>query len=419
MPTIVLRLVIGSLLLAAFAAESTTAAEGGQPVGGHMRIAPPAGKTVAEATPVTFGAVFRPGDVAPGKTIRARLAGADVPVQLDGKRRYPDGSLKHGVVSLVVPRLDGPAALELLPAEPARDDPSIVEASARKLLDGDFDAAVRFEFPESGKPVSASARGMLQAAGAGAATWLKGPVAIEWRLSGPPVDDAGRTDPDLTVQFQVRHYPQMGVTRVSAVVEKCSDAGSDGGIIYDVTFTRGRARPEVVFRQENVRQPDLTRFRKVTWIGKAPADVVIVHDARAMAAAGVIPQYDFSLAVPPQAIDEQWKQWVDPRVKKGLFENGIIVAYFGTTGGRPDIGPLPCWDTYYVLTMDPRQKEIMMATDELAAGVPIHGRERATGRAVSYETRPKLWLADERGGRWDTEKFRLRPSPPRVKEEVK
>ena len=58
------------------------------------------------------------------------------------------------------------------------------------------------------------------------------------------------------------------------------------------------------------------------------------HDARTMAAAGVIPQYDLSLQVPPQMIDEQWKQWQDPRVKKGLFDSGIIMPYFGAGGGR-------------------------------------------------------------------------------------
>jgi len=419
MQKIVKRLVLAFAVLALNAANSANAAAGKPPPGG-MQLAPPEDKAVAEPTPVTFGVVFRPGEIAKGKTVKVRLAGADVPAQLDAKRHYQDGSLKHGVVSLLAPKVEAAAALEFLAAEPTEDKPAGVEEAAQKLLAGDFEAAVSFKLPDGGgKVVSASARKMLQAAGAKAAAWLKGPVAIEWLLSGAPEDEAGQADPDLNVQFQVRCYPQTGGIRVSAVVEKCSDAGSDGGLTYDVTISKGKARPEVVFEQKNVQQPDLTRFRKVFWLGKVPAEVVIRHDARRMAAAGVIPQYDFSLNIPPQMIDQQWKHWQDPRVKKGLFDNGIIVAYFGTTGGRPDIGPLPGWAAYYVYTMDPRQKEIMMSTDELAAGVPIHGREKATGRVISYETRPKLWFADERGSKWGTEKFRPKPAAPRIAPTVK
>ena len=45
-------------------------------------------------------------------------------------------------------------------------------------------------------------------------------------------------------------YPRIGSTRISAVVEKCSDGGSDGGLIYDVTFSKGKAKPEVVFEAD-------------------------------------------------------------------------------------------------------------------------------------------------------------------------
>ena len=384
-----------------------------------VTLEPAEGKAVSAPTPLTFGVVFRPGEMPQGKPLKALLGSLELPVQLDAKRHYEDGTVKHGVVSLAVPKLDVATVLELRPADPGTNKPAAdAAAAAQELLARDFDATVTIRFPE-GKPVTASARRVLEAGAAKAVLWLSGPVAFEWPLSSAPADAEGRADPDLTVQFQVRYYPDTGYTRVSAVIEKCSDVGGDNGLIYDVTFSKGKANPEVVFEQKDVHQPDLTRFRKLFWIGKEPAEVVIRHEARAMAAAGVIPQYDFSLKVPPQVIGQQWKNWQDPRVKKGLFENGIIVAYFGTTGGRQDIGPLPAWAAYYVYTMDPRQKEIMMTTDELAAGVPLHGRERASGRVISYETRPKLWFADGRGGQYGTEKFRSKPAEPRVKEPVK
>jgi hypothetical protein len=409
-------LLAGSLLLCVVPALAET----------KIKLEPPDGKAVTEPTPLTFGVVFRPGEIPKGQTVDAKLDGVIIPVQFDAKRHYVDGSIKHGVLSLVVPKLDAAAMLELAPAAlPAIELPT-ASVLAKKLLATDFDATVSFTFPAKGatqpdgsvttvqcKPVTASARKMLEAAGEKAVTWLNGPVAYEWLLSGPPVDADGKADPDLAVQFQVRYYRATGQTRVSAVVEKCSDAGSDGGVIYDVTFTKGKAKPEVVFEQKDVHHPDLTRYRKVFWLGKEPAAVVVKHDAKELAAAGVVPQYDFSLQVPAGEIDKQYAAWQG--AKKGLFENGFITKYMGMTGGRADIGPLTGWEALYVYTMDPREKEIVLGNDELSGGIPIHVRSTTTGRVPSWEERPMLWL-DERAGNWGTVKFRPKAAPQRATE---
>lgn len=204
--------------------------------------------------------------------------------------------------------------------------------------------------------------------------------------------------------------------RVSAVIEKCSDRGSDGGLRYDVRISRGLARPETVFERRSVAQPDLTRWRRVFSLGEEPPRVDVRHDAVALAAAGVIPIYDFTIRVPEKAIEEGWRRWQASR--RDLFENGLLTAYFGTTGGRPDLGPLPAWTVLYILSMDPRQKEIMLGNDELSGGIPIHARSAATGRVPSWEDRPRLWLADSRAGNWGTEGLRLRPDAPRQSEPV-
>jgi hypothetical protein len=137
--------IAASAFTLAVAADS---ARGSQPVGGRMQLAPPEGKVADGPTPVTFGVVFRPGEIGKGKAVKARLAGAEVPVQLDAKRHYEDGSLKHGVVSVVVPKLDRMAALEFSPAEPSPDSPVAVDELAHRLLAGDFEAIVSFKLPD-------------------------------------------------------------------------------------------------------------------------------------------------------------------------------------------------------------------------------------------------------------------------------
>ena len=83
---IIHRFTIAIAVLALAAGSLTNEAVCAQPVGGPMQLAPPEGKTVNKVTPVTFGMVFRPGDLARGKTITARLSGEEIPVQLDAKR---------------------------------------------------------------------------------------------------------------------------------------------------------------------------------------------------------------------------------------------------------------------------------------------------------------------------------------------
>jgi hypothetical protein len=60
------------------------------------------------SVPITFGQAFVQGDLRPADLLGARLPdGAVLPVQLDVKASYRDGSVKHAVISLVLPKLEG------------------------------------------------------------------------------------------------------------------------------------------------------------------------------------------------------------------------------------------------------------------------------------------------------------------------
>ena len=221
--------------------------------------------------PITFCVFFRPGEFAGQRPISVVADGRPVPAQVDVKRTFDDGSVKHAIVSMVLPRLDA-AGLSLNYQAADFGPPKAVDVAgtAKRLLATDFDATVTLTFP-GGKSVAASARDMLQAEDGKAKTWLCGPVAVEWLLTGPLVDNAGHADPDMAVQFQVRYYPESGHARVSVVVEKCSDQGSDGGVVYDAVIQRGHARREIVFEQKDVRHCDLMRWRKVFLGGRRRA----------------------------------------------------------------------------------------------------------------------------------------------------
>ncbi len=98
-----------SLLGSPALAERAFAAEGAKIAAVEVRNLTP--RTLTDV-PVTFGHVFRQGDVPRGKHVHC-LAGNRF-AQVDAKRRYGDGSLRLPVISAIVPRVrtSGPAGGE-------------------------------------------------------------------------------------------------------------------------------------------------------------------------------------------------------------------------------------------------------------------------------------------------------------------
>ena len=54
----------------------------------------------------TFGQTFKQGDLPAGSGLVAQIGGSSVPLQLDVKSTYADGSVKFAVVSVDRPQID-------------------------------------------------------------------------------------------------------------------------------------------------------------------------------------------------------------------------------------------------------------------------------------------------------------------------
>src|SRR5690625_523503 len=135
--------------------------------------------------PVTFGQVFKSGDVAGDATLTATLDGHPVALQVDAKATNPDGSLRHAVLTAMIPSLPEGANLPLtLSTSPA---PATPQRNARvtlsQLLATDYDATVSLELGAT--TYTADARTLLKAAlDAGTCkawnrhcnVWLSGPL---------------------------------------------------------------------------------------------------------------------------------------------------------------------------------------------------------------------------------------------------
>ncbi|WP_296946453.1 hypothetical protein [uncultured Massilia sp.] len=338
-----------------------------------------------DTVPVTFGQVFAPGDVGPRDRLVGRLAdGTLLPVQVDAKARHADGSLRHAVVSAIVPKLAAHQSLMLaLARTDAAAAPAAAPATPADLLAQGFAADVRVRL--DGREWRAAAASLL--AGRGAQAWLAGPLANEWVVTAPLVDAAGAPHPHLAARFAVRWYPQARRARVDVTVE--NDWAWEPGprnFTYDAAIDVGGRE---VYAKPGLVHVHHARWRKVVWWGQAPA-VHLRHDTPYLIASRALPNYDQSFPAAESALADMKARWTGAATEPmGL---GLALAYMPTTGGRVDIGILPAWAALYLLSMDPRAAEVTLGTADLAGSWPIHFRDRRSGDPVSIVDHPYVTL---------------------------
>jgi hypothetical protein len=327
--------------------------------------------------PVTFGAVFAPGDVPAGSSIAVTdKSGNTIPLQVDAKARHKDGSLRHAVLTLDMPRLPSRSDVEVSAARGAPMQGAPVPISA---LPGNFDAVV--ELNEQGNRLTVSARDLL--ARGKPESWLSGPLVSEWWVSGPPRDASGKPDPLLSVRFGIRSYGSGRPLRVEVDVENTwTWPAKPATRAYDVDI---RVGGKSVFSQQGLVQQARTRWRQVFW-WDTPVDVFVKHDLAYLKKTHAIPNYDPNTRAP----DIGGLNRIYAKNIRGPMGVGIIAPAMGVTGGRPDIGPLPGWTVGYLLTMDPSAAEITMSAGDLGGSFPSHYRNDKTGRPSTSEDFPKI-----------------------------
>jgi len=420
-----------SLLLFALAAaglilihaELEGAAEGFRPLG-TIRIQT---ERNGGNIPVTFGMPFPKGTVR--ENVAFQLAERRLQCQIDPKRHYADGSLKHAVVTLFL----GP--LEAGKSAFVRFGACRRVQSARHALSDlpeGFSAEVEFRFPD-GTLSKAVASSFLQKAAARDCafpmTWyLHGPLSSELRLTGPPCIPSGEPDKDLLVTFGLRWYRDLKAVRVEVVVEN-SWVDTPGNIPYEVTI---RVGGRAVFTERSVgfwrwRLPywlkgkdrslghfAYSRWRKIFWWGEAPPRAYVFFDPAYLAGTGLLPPYDTHLALDPERVKRTWRRW--ERSRRGILENGVITGYFPTTGGREDLGPYPAWTVVSLLSGDLSAWKVVWGTGELAGSFPVHVRDRSTGSFLSIDKHPGFSL--NRRGTLEQIKPRAAPDRPYVRPAV-
>jgi len=345
---------------------------------------------------LTFAHPFKKGDI--WDTLALKTGTEEIPSQVDIKRRWDDGSVKHAIISTVIGNTTEGTSLRLDICPSGRRDYDAGTSSAILRV---FPAEVRFRFPDGKVCVAKAASEDI---GFRLVKWLDGPVATEVQIVRAPLQDNGKADPDLLVIFGQRLCRKSGAVRVEVVVES-PWIDVPGNIPYDVAIS---VDGKEVFAKKDVgywnhRMPYWlkdkdrslghfahARWRKVFWMGKEPPKTHVRYDLNYLVSTGLLPQYDTDLVISNEHLERGLKRWNDS--PRGILENGIIMAYFPTTGGREDLGPYPAWTTRYLFSGDARAWPMVLGTGDLAGSFPVHQRDRKTWRIFSIDDHPGFSL---------------------------
>ena len=344
-----------------------------------------AGVTTANY-PMTVSMIFKQGDVA--SNVTAVVGGNNLTTQTDVKVRWPDNSVKHALVSFVIPSMPANGSVTVSFNSGGTNANSSYTSKAQ-LLATDFDARMTIT-PAGGTATTITARNLLNGI-ANPEYWIQGQICSEFLIR----DFSQNISNQLNVQYYVRYYPGWSGFRVDAVVENCWTEYR-GNLTYDFNLLLGNSNPQSVFAKTAFTHNINARWHKVFWQGTTPPAVEVRYNLPYLISTKLLPPYDTSLVVPESTISSAYSGWQGSA--HDIMQNGIITVYFPTTGGRQEVGLYPTWAARYLLSMDNRMKEITLNCGDLSGSIPIHLREgnaakSAKNHVMTIDDRPTVWAS--------------------------
>ncbi|WP_037448917.1 carbohydrate-binding domain-containing protein [Skermanella stibiiresistens] len=329
---------------------------------------------------ITFGHVFKEGDVGPGKYLVAVINGREVPVQLDVKATHQDGSVRHALLTIAEPALAAGAKVDVM-LKLASAPPAGAAIKAADILAHGYDVDINLTMRNADGTVSKisvdAAAELSKAIAAGTlTTWISGPLASEFRVVKAINDH-------LNVTLDIRAFKD-GTVRTDVImgVESSYKAGVPTFHNYDVqVLDHGK----VAYSMAGIAHYRNTTWHKEIWSGGAPGTHV-VYDVDYLEKTGAVPAIDSSMGVLASSVGLPTGADTDP------MGNAMIYKKMSDVGGRADIGIMPTWNARYLASQDAKAMDTMLANADASGSIPWHYRDEATGEYLRIDQHPKLWM---------------------------
>ena len=329
------------------------------------------GDKVQANVPFTVGQVFAPGDLAAGKALIGLLPEGTMSLQLDVKAAHPDGSVRHAIVSGIVPRVepDGYVIIDLAAAEQKED------GNGRKLM-----VLAKVELTVDGVTYTADNGESKER------RWMSGRIVTELHASQPLRDSKGNAHPHLHARFATRCYDSERTRLDVIVANEWAYEPGPRNFTYDLRITVG---DNVVHEQKGLTHYHHAHSRYLFWHGEEP-QINVIHDWPYLDSTKVLPHYDPSIVVPEKTLADWQKKW--DKSGKGPMQVGLPQKGMGGTGGRPEIAIVPAWTVLWLLTGDKRMRDMTLGTADGAGSWSSHYRDRETDQPISLIDYPYMTI---------------------------
>ena len=379
-----------------------------------------------ENVPLTLSVACGEGDY-PAGALCPMLAGEPVPAQVDVLATWPgDGSVKHALVSLVLPRIAANEAVTFTfrPAAPAAPGKFVAAVDVKALA-----FQTEFDNPDGKKTVSAidaATRSRIadvlngRIAGEEArklAPRLAGPVCYEFEVKAP-AETGGAADADIDVYYRLRMYSGLNGVRVEYDVENSRLPAKPYPAQFTVTdrdfskltFQAGPSdKPETLYEQAGAAHWFGTRYRVCKWWGRQPISTFAKEDAAYLIYSEFLPKIDLDHPM----TEQQLRGRVESVTRAGWYRdpaefpdgpplsNGPLMAHMGGTGGRPEIGVYPLWAVLALASDSPMMLHYARLSEGNAlAAFPVHFRPGENGHpGIAWDDPIHQMLYDIGAGR--------------------
>ena len=361
----------------AFAAADATAA------GSVGKFELHADTTMPDRT-VSFGQIFRIGAVQRGDRLQVLLDGHAIPTQLDPKAFNADGSVRHALLTIQLPKLRSGQKLNAVIVKQTGGAAPPVAPLAVQIPALDVVVGMK-EANGAAKNIDINLQTVAQnPKNAVPGFWINGPLAQERRFMTDVNDH-------LQIMFDV-FTPASGPARIDVIFHNdWTGIHNNDAVDYDVTMSLAGA---VAYQAHAVHQYTFSTWHHLLWTDGKPS-IRMVPDLATLEDAGAVPRYatDFDIA---NVFTDQISQWAG-KMSDTPMSSGTVDMHMPDTGGRMDIGPLPTWDVVDLINSSEASRKFLLGDADAAGSVPWHLRDRKTGLPLTIDAHPNLWL-DPRGG---------------------
>lgn len=323
-------------------------------------------------------------------SIQLRVAGIAVPTQVDVKNRWPDGSIKFAILSVVLPSVASTSRLKIEFESVAKSLETQGPSLAAMLADNPkVDASMQVSF--DGVTTSVNLRQMLRTVAP--VFWTSGPISstivIADHSANRSFDFGGTRMKSVRPIFHLTIWHGLNIAKVRFIAEASNTQAFEDSK-YDLKLKTGPQTDEtMIYQQDAVAQHAGSRWTKTFWIGAKVQPVSLAANVAYLAKTRVIPNFDPNLPVPEGQIATLYAKW--NASQQGLYGTGLWNKYMPAPGGRDEIAIFPNWAIDALISGDYRLNEISERNAELAAAWPMHFREGATGKYFdSAKTEPAI-----------------------------